>query len=94
MKNELTNCYYDAFKGSSCIKLRKIISSFAFPPDADILLDTINDNFSTIRNTLSILYSSNKFQSELSGEEKCVKKFLNKYPLLKYNPTIYAWQVK
>ncbi len=94
MKNELTNCYYDAFKGSSCIKLRKIRSSFAFPPEADILLDTINDNFSTIRNTLSILYNLSELPRYESSEKKCVKKFLNKYPLLKYNPTIYAWQVK
>lgn len=94
IKNDLTHSYYDAFKGTSGIKLRRIISSVAFPSEADIILDSVKDNLSMVYSVFAILGGHVDYQMELNRDGKCTKRFLNKYPLLKYDPTIYAWQVK
>jgi hypothetical protein len=97
IKNELSECYYKDFTKIPNITLKTIDTVFGFVSSEEVglLLDAFRDNLSTIASSVDILWNYRiKDKLELECTKKWANDFKNNYPLMKYDPTIYAWQIK
>lgn len=96
-RNELSDAYYEEFIKKPGIMLKKIDTILGFLSSQEIgpLLDSLKDGLSVIASFSEVAW---KDVIEIPLESRCIERgtdyFINKYPLLKYNPTIYAWQIK
>lgn len=97
VKNELSDSYYKEVIKIPGIVLKTIDTTLGFlsSQEMSLLLDTLRSGLGTIASFSEVVW---KDKIKIPLESRCIEiytdYFINRYPLLKYNPTIYAWQIK
>jgi hypothetical protein len=98
IRNELSDYYFREFTNSGNFMIKMVDTTLGFFSHENV--NEILSQFKQLGMITSMapfaeVLWENKIRMDL--EAKCVKSwaedFLNEYPLLKYNPTIYAWQI-